>query len=127
MTDSAHSLPEPQLPEHQLLAEAAPQLELSANFRAQVLSECAASYALAQKIFYAKVLAGCLAAILAVTGIVSWWNHDPAMIEATSTTESTEGELSPPAAAPSLSPGTFHPEPQTQQRDAQPESVEAIQ
>lgn len=68
MTNHPHSIPEPVLPEHQLLADAAPTVELSAGFRSKVMTECAASYALAQKIFYAKVIATVLLVICAVVG-----------------------------------------------------------
>lgn len=77
MSNSSHSIPEPLLPEHQLLADAAPQIELSANFRSQVLAECSASHAMAQKVFAAKVAAGILAALLAAVLAYVMWNSEP--------------------------------------------------
>lgn len=77
MNNTGHSIPEPLLPEHQLLAEAAPKIELSANFRSHVLAECAASHALAQKLFAAKVVVGIVIAIFAASMVYVWWNSEP--------------------------------------------------
>ncbi|MEP3478663.1 MAG: hypothetical protein ABJZ55_05405 [Fuerstiella sp.] len=77
MSNTSHSIPEPFIPEHQLLADAAPEIELSANFRSHVLAECAASHALAQKILAAKLLAGTLTFLFAASMFYVWWKTDP--------------------------------------------------
>lgn len=77
MSNSSHPIPEPLLQEHQLLAEAAPEVELSAGFRSQVLAQCSASQAMAQKVFAAKVAAGVLTAALAGAAVYAMWNSEP--------------------------------------------------
>ena len=78
MSNSSQSISEPLLPEHQLLADAAPEIELSANFRSHVLAECAASHALAQKILAAKIFAGAVTFFFAASMIYAWWHSQPA-------------------------------------------------
>lgn len=129
MSDSSHSIPEPLLPEHQLLADAAPEIELSANFRSHVLAECSASHAMAQKILAAKVAAGILAAALAAAAVYVQWNTEPvsnprlqppavtiepepfvpSISSGSLSTSSGELEIAPPQAVkvPETRPGTF--------------------
>lgn len=99
MSVSPYPVPEPVLPEHQLLADAAPEIELSADFRAKVLKECAASRVLAQKVFAAKVIAAILAILLAGTVTYSMWNA-----EATVQPQQPQWPTEVPEAQPTSSP-----------------------
>jgi hypothetical protein len=49
------SIPEPALPEHELIRDAAPMPELSAGFKSRVLSECGTSIVAARRAFRLKV------------------------------------------------------------------------
>ncbi len=49
------NLPEPSLPEHELIADSAPIPELSAGFKSRVMAECGTSIASAQRSFRLKV------------------------------------------------------------------------
>lgn len=77
MSNSPQPIPEPLLPEHKLLADAAPKIELSAGFRSQVLAECVASQALAAKLFAAKVAGAIFTALLVGCVAYTWWHSEP--------------------------------------------------
>ena len=49
------SIPEPALPEHELIRDAAPMPELSAGFKSRVLAECGTSIVAARRAFRLKV------------------------------------------------------------------------
>lgn len=80
MTNHTHSISEPLLPEYQLLADAAPEIKLSAGFRSKVLLECAASQALARKILIAKSIAIVMLLIGTVAGAHVLWNRPSANV-----------------------------------------------
>ena len=104
MSVSPYPVSEPVLPEHQLLADAAPEIELSADFRAKVLKECAASRALAQKVFAAKVIAAILAILLAGTVTYSMWNTEATVQPPPQPAEVPEAQPTSSLDFPSLSP-----------------------
>jgi hypothetical protein len=75
MTEFDRNLPQPSLPEHELLRQAAPSPVLSDGFRDSVMSQCHTSIRQAQRSFRIKVAASTVAACallaLAWTGMSS--------------------------------------------------------
>ena len=65
-------LPEPSLAEHELIRASAPELKLSASFKAKVMAECNTSILAAQRAFRLKVIGGitvacCLTALICLS------------------------------------------------------------
>lgn len=101
MTNVERNLPEPRLPEHDLIREAIPLPELSSGFREGVLRECQVSIVRAQRVFRAKVIGTVAAMGCCVTlGLLINGNQNPHV---------PVSEQTPDAAVPVDSESDYHP------------------
>jgi hypothetical protein len=95
------SLPEPSLPEHQLIRDSAPLPKLSSGFRARVMSECTVSILHAKRVRRWKI-GGTVAAVCILSLLLMLAVPNPAVDEPNIVTPEP-----PQISVPQLSPSSY--------------------